>query len=384
MSAFKKMSEHTYIPSPKPKAHGIATGLFIALLTLLPTILQAQPTDNPTTRPLLNELNRETQELFKQIAPSIVRVQMPLPSNVAQPPDETLLKWADRLDPQSLARLAELQRRSPGVSFATAEIRPTTVPSGAQPTVGRRVIILRLDRFSPNAIGIVFDDQNDLLIPRYVDGAACVAPIPVAVGDGRFATASFVASDSETGLTILKLHGIKLKPAVISTDKIGAGALLLVVSLNPASNRLAVWEGWEPDVSTLVNTDGTIAGFTRVGRFLSAAACSPVVTELMEHGVVRRALLGVFIKSVAADDPERQQYPALGATPALRIAQVIPGSAADRAGLRQDDLVLSLAGQTVGDAPAFAAAIANRHGQTDIDILRSGQRHEVTVDLQVQ
>jgi S1-C subfamily serine protease len=377
------MSEQATNPCPKPKARG-AVWIFVALITFLPTILQAQPTETPTTRPLLNELNRETQELFKQISPSIVRVQMPFPTNVAQPPDETLLKWANRLDPQSLARLAELQRRSPGISFATAEIRPTTQPSGAQPTVGRRVIVLRLDRFSPNGIGIVIDDKNDLLIPRYVDAAACVAPIPVAIGDGRYATASFVASDRETGLTLLKLHGVKLKPAAISTEKIGSGALLLVVSLNPASNRLAVWEGWEPDVSTLVNTDGTVAGFTRAGRFLSAGACSPVVTELMEHGVVRRAILGVLVKSVSADDPERQQYPALGASPAIRIAQVFPGSAADRAGLRQDDLVLSLAGQIVGDAPAFAAAIANRHGQTGIDILRSGQRHEVTVDLQVQ
>ncbi|HEY1922250.1 MAG TPA: S1C family serine protease [Tepidisphaeraceae bacterium] len=377
------MSGPTLNPPPKHKARGSAVGILIALLTCLPT-LKAQQLESPTTRPLLNELNLETQELFKQIAPSIVRVQMPFPSNIAQPPDETLLKWADRLDPQSLARLAELQRRSPGITFATAEIRPTTIPSGAQPTVGRRVIILRLDRFSPNAIGIVFDDKNDLLIPRYVDAAACVAPIPVAIGDGRYATASFVASDRETGLTILKLHGLKLKPAVISTDKIGSGALLLVISLNPASNRLAVWEGWEPDFSALVNTDGTVAGFTRAGRYLSAGACSPVVTELMEHGVVRRALLGVVIKSVAADDPEREKYPALGATPALRIAHIIPGSPAERAGLQEDDLVLSLAGQTVGDAPAFAAAIANRRGQTDIAILRDGQRHEVNVYLQVQ
>jgi S1-C subfamily serine protease len=353
-------------------------------LAFLPTLLQAQPTETPATRPLLNELNHETQELFKQISPSIVRVEMPLPSGHAPPPDETLLKWADRLDPQLLARLVELQRRAPGVSFATAEIRPTTSPSGAQPTVGRRVIVLRVDRFSPNGIGIVFDDKNDLLIPRYVDAAACVAPIPVAIGDGRYATASFVASDQQTGLTLLKLHGLKLKPAIISSDKLGSGALLLIVSLNPASNRLGVWEGWEPDVSALVNTDGTIAGFTRAGRFLSAAACSPVVTELMEHGVVRRAVLGVYVKSVAADDPERERYAALGAAPAIRIAHVVPGSAAERAGLREDDLVLSLAGQTVGDAPAFAAAIANRHGQTEIAILRSGQRHEVTVDLQVQ
>ena len=162
----------------------------------------------------------------------------------------------------------------------------------------------------------------------------------------------------------------------------GTGALLLVMSLNPAANRLAVWEGWEPDVSTLVNIDGSIAGFTKSGHFLSAAACSPVVQELMAHGFVRRAFLGVVVDPVGSDDPARQQNPSLGATPALKIEQVIPGSAAERAGLQQDDLILSLAGESVGDPQSFAAAIANRRGNTEILILRNGQRHIVNVILQ--
>ncbi|MGD0464259.1 MAG: S1C family serine protease [Tepidisphaeraceae bacterium] len=376
------MSEIAFNPSSK--AHGAAVGVFVALLTLLPALVKAQIPSTPTTRPLLNELNRETQELFKQVSSSIVRVQMPLPTSISPVPDDPLSKWADRLDPQSLARLAELQRRAPGTSFATAEIRPTTAPSSSQPTVGQRVIVLKLDRFSPNSIGIVLDDDNHLLIPRYVDEAACAFPIPVAIGDGRYSTATFIASDRQTDLTLLKLHGVKTRPAVISSGKIGPGALLLVMSLNPAANRLAVWEGWEPDVSALVNIDGTIAGFTKGGRFLSASACSPVVAELMDHGFVRRAILGVFVNRVSPDDPDRQRYPALGATPALRVQQVIPGSAAERAGLQQDDLLLSLGGQSVGDGPAFAAAIANRRGRTDIAILRNGQLREAIVELQVQ
>ena len=370
--------------NPSRKAHGAAVGVFIVFLTFVPVLLEAQIPGTPTTRPLLTELNLETRELFTQVAPSIVRVQMPLPTSISFMPDDPLSKWADRLDPQSLARLAELQRRSPGTSFATAEIRPTTAPSASQSTVGQRVIVLKLDRFSPNGIGIVLDDQNDLLIPRFVDKAACAYPIPVAIGDGRYGTATFVASDRQTDLTILKLHGVKTQAAIISGDKIGSGSLLLVMSLNPAANRLAVWEGWEPDVAALVNTDGTIAGFTKGGRFLSAGACSAVVAELMEHGVVRRAALGVFISMVTPEDPDRERYPALGAIPALRIQEVIPGSAAERAGLQQDDLLLSLGGQSVGDVTAFAAAIANRRGRTDIAILRNGQLHEKMVDLQVQ
>ncbi|MGA2439353.1 MAG: PDZ domain-containing protein [Tepidisphaeraceae bacterium] len=379
------MSETVFKPSCR--ARGAAVGICALLLILFPPPSPAQSADLPTSRPLLDELNHETQTLFKQIAPSIVRVQLPMPTNLSVSPDDPLAKWANRLDPVSLARLEEIERGSPGTPYLTAEIHPTTIPSSTQPVVQQapHVIVLRLDRFSPNGIGVVLDDQNRLLIPRYVDQAACQFPIPVSIGDGRWATASFLASDRQADLTLLRINGkVKTKSAMISADAPQAGTLLLVMSLNPAGNRLAVWEGWEPDVSTLVNIDGSIAGFTKGGHFLSAAACAPVVSELIEHGVVRRALLGVVIATVPPDDPERQLNPALGATPALRISHIIPGSPAERAGLQPDDLILKLAGESVGDAPTFAAAIANRRGNTRIDVLRKGQLHVVNVVLQVE
>jgi S1-C subfamily serine protease len=370
----------------KSKTHGSAVGvLIVALVALFGEWALAQTVDLPTTRPLLDQLNRETQSLFKEVAPSIVRVQLPLPSNLVLPPDDPLSKWAGRLDQESLRRLAELQHDSPGTSFATAEIRPAAVPASSQaaPEQSSHILVLRLDRLTPNGIGVVLDDQNHLLIPRFVDKAACRFPIPVSIGDGRWAAATFVASDPQADLTLLQLNThIKTKPATISGDNPEPGALLLVMSLNPAANRLAVWEGWEPDVSTLVNIDGTIAGFTKSGHFLSAAACSPVVQELMAHGFVRRAFLGVVVEPVTSDDPARQQNPSLGATPALKIDQVVPGSAAERAGLQQDDLILSLAGESVGDPQSFAAAIANRRGSTEILVFRNGQRHIVKVMLQ--
>lgn len=367
------------------KPYGGAVGVGLLLVAFLGNWAVAQTTgDLPSTRPLLEQLNRETQTLFKEVAPSIVRVQLPLPSNIVLPPDDPLSKWASRFDADSLRRLAEIERNSSGASFATAEIRPATVPSSSvePPAQGPHVIVLRLDRVSPNIIGVVIDGQNHLLIPRFVDKAACQLPIPVVMGDGRWATAVFVASDPLADLTLLQLRTqIKTKPATISSESLSVGTLLLVLSLNPAANRLAVWEGWEPDVSTLVNIDGSVAGFTRGGRFLNASACEPVVHELMDHGFVRRAFLGVVIDTLQADDPDRQLYPALGATPALKIHQVIPGSAAERAGLQHDDLILSLAGESVGDPQTFAAAIANRRGNTEVAILRNGQKHLVNVEL---
>ena len=69
------------------------------LVALFGKLALAQTVDLPTTRPLLDQLNRETQSLFKEVAPSIVRVQLPLPSNLVLPPDDPLSKWAGRLDP---------------------------------------------------------------------------------------------------------------------------------------------------------------------------------------------------------------------------------------------------------------------------------------------
>lgn len=372
-------------PALFPKSRGIAAAICAVLLAALSESSPAQTTQTSVDRPLLEELNHETQALFKDVAPSIVRVQLPMPTSFSLPPDDPLAKWAPRLDPASLARLVAIEHSSSDVPFSTAEIRPSTVPSSAEVVQqSPHVIVLRLDRFVPNGIGIVVDDHNRLLVPRYVDQAACQWPIPVAIGDGRWATASFVASDRQADITLLRLNGnIQVRSATVSPGQPDAGTLMLVMSLNPAGNRLAVWQGWEPDVSTLVNIDGTIAGFTKGGSFISAAACKPVVTELIEHGVVRRAFLGVVIDPLPRDDPDRQLIPTLGATPALRIREVIHGSAAERAGLQPDDLILKLAGQSVGDPSAFAAAIADRRGPTQIEILRKGQRHIVNVDLQV-
>jgi S1-C subfamily serine protease len=340
-----------------------------------------------TTRPLLDELNRETQTLFRQVAPSIVRVQLPFPTTFYFSQSDPLSKWANQLDAEQLARLAE-QRRSNGASLASVEIRPTTSPSsGEQPATQptQRVILMHVDHFNPNGIGIVFDDNNHLLVPRYVDKAACPGPIAVCIGDGRWSTASFVASDEKADLTLLKLNShTKGIPATLAAENPAAGTLLLVMSLNPAANRLAVWQGWEPDASALVNTDGSIAGFTKAGHYLSAAACTPVVADLIEYGEVRRPFLGVVIDALPPDDPEREHLPALGATPALKIEQVIPGSAAERAGLAQNDLITSIAGESVGDAANFAAIIAGRRGITALGILRNGQMHVIQVDLEVR
>ncbi|MDP9172594.1 MAG: S1C family serine protease [Planctomycetota bacterium] len=339
-----------------------------------------------TTRPLFTELNEETQSLFKQVSSTIVRVQLPAENNIFVG-ENPLDKWGSRIDPAARQRLEQMLQHAPASTFVRAEIRPSTTPSvaGANPSSGegQHIIVLQLTRFVPNSMGIVFDDEQHVLVSRFVDKSAFTGPVPLVLADGRLGQARFVASDRQSDLTVLQLVGVKGTPADLTDAKPPAGTFLLVMSLNPAMNRLAVWEGWEPDVAALVTIDGKIAGFTNAGQYMSAMACHPAVNDLIEHGVVQRAFLGVAIEMVGPGDPQRSADPELGASPALRVRGVINGSAAMRAGLQPGDLILSLAGQSVGDGAAFATAIANRRGETPIAILRNGQKQKLTADLRV-
>jgi hypothetical protein len=337
----------------------------------------------PTTRPLLDELNRETQSLFKQTSPGIVRLHLPVSDQVASG-DDPLSKWDSKLDPQVRQRLEELVLRDQGRMFVREDIVPATTPSDSSAATQPHVIVMQLGQFLPNSIGAVIDDQAHVLVPRYVDKDDFTEAIPALLGDGRVVSAKFIGSDRLTQLTVLQLQDVNVTPVELGNQTLDLGTLLMVMSLNPGLNRLAVWPGWEPDLSVLIALDGRVAGFAANGQFVPAIRCQSIARQLIQYGQVHRAVLGVIIAPVGPDDPERKSDAQLADAPALRIHGVLADSKAEQAGLQAGDLILQLAGQPVGDVENFAGLIADRRGKTDLLILHNGRRSVVTVDLQVQ
>jgi hypothetical protein len=368
---------------PTGGARRIVGTIAIAIGSLLSIDSGARAQEVPpaTTRPMLAELDRETQSLYQDVAQGIVRVQLPLRSDALSGQEDPLDKWRQRLDPAQLRRLDELSQHAPAGTYMRVDISPATQPSDNGPQ--QHLILLTLSGFTPNSMGVVVDDQGHVMVPHYVDREAFTDPVPMALADGKLALATFVGSDRQTDLTVLKINNVKSKGLAMGDPHPSQGALMLVISLNPGFNRMAVWAGAEPDLAVVASPDGSIAGFTWAGRFRPAAFSKPIVQELIDHGRVRRALLGVVIDTVPADDPQRKPEESLRDAPALRIQKVIPGSIAERAGLQPGDLILKLAGESVSDAPAFAAAIAKSRGATEMVILREGRQISVTVDLQV-
>jgi S1-C subfamily serine protease len=104
-----------------------------------------------------------------------------------------------------------------------------------------------------------------------------------------------------------------------------------------------------------------------------------IISTLISDGRVRRAYLGLVSNPVPVPAPLRER---LGQNRALRVAEVVPGSPADRAGLRTGDLLLTAKGQPVTQAQSlqklmFVEAIGK---PLAITVLRNGAMVDVITE----
>jgi serine protease Do len=138
----------------------------------------------------------------------------------------------------------------------------------------------------------------------------------------------------------------------------------------------------------LLNISGEVVGInTAVSRFGQGIAFSvPIdmvkqrIEELKQHGRVARGWLGISMQPVDED-----LALALGIeepTGAL-VAMVHEGTPAAEAGLKAGDLVLSLAGEPVGDSNALLHAVGgHRPGdRVALEVLRKGKTRTIQVTL---
>jgi hypothetical protein len=246
--------------------------------------------------------------------------------------------------------------------------------------------VLTLQRsgtFAANNVGLLFDDAGHVLVPIYLEKETVGDGVRASAGaEGPVTNATFVASDRQTNVTILQLPPGTGRPVRLASTKPGDGSLVLLLQPGGGSARLMTWTAGQRDVAgVVVSVDGSVAGFARYGQFLAAASCKPVVEQLVQFGKVKRAVLGLVIREVGRGDPARERWATLGSAPALRVEDVKPGSAAEKAGLRRGDLILRAGDDAVGDPATFGAAISGRSGPICFHLLRSGAETDVTVDL---
>jgi serine protease Do len=141
----------------------------------------------------------------------------------------------------------------------------------------------------------------------------------------------------------------------------------------------------------LVNTKGELVGINSqilsssgenigIGFAIPANMARHVTDQLRKDGKVHRSQLGVMIQPVTSDMAASLGLKEVGG---VIISSVEPGSAADRAGLKQGDVIQSFNGETVKDFNSLRNRVADTApgSSATVTIVRDGARRDVTVKL---
>ena len=246
--------------------------------------------------------------------------------------------------------------------------------------------------------------------------------IRVELSDSRFFEAEVVGTDSLSDIAVLKLDAVDLPQVGMgNSDDLREGELVLAIGnpfgiahsismgivsgLGRGRSREEYGSYIQTDAAinpgnsggALVNVQGQLVGinaaivpgggggFGRVGNVgigfaIPINQVKFVMAELIEHGQVRRGLLGVQIRDLS---PLMAEAMGLDTKDGVLISEVIDGGAADKAGVEDEDVVLEIDGRKIHDSTELKSIIGRTPPGTEIELilLRDGDQKRISVSL---
>lgn len=262
---------------------------------------------------------------------------------------------------------------------------------------------------------IVREDGYIVTNHHVIDGAD---QIEVDLSDNRSLQAQVVGSDPPSDLAVLKVNAGGLPVLVMGdSDRTRVGDVVLAIGnplgvgqtvtmgiISAKGRRTGLSNGSFEDFlqtdapinrgnsgGALVSTNGELIGINSqilspsggsigLGFAIPSNMARSVMEQLVNTGRVRRGQLGIVVLEIPSEEAAR-----LGVTqgPGVVVYQVQSGSAADRAGLRQGDVITALNGQAVTDPNSFRNAVASTPPGSEITLTvrREGSERQVRATL---
>ncbi|PXF29674.1 serine peptidase [Pokkaliibacter plantistimulans] len=273
-----------------------------------------------------------------------------------------------------------------------------------------------LKRVEPRSLGsgfIISDDGYILTNNHVVNGAD---EIVVRLNDRRELNAKLVGADPRSDLALLKINADHLPTVKIGhSSDLKAGQWVVAIGspfgfdysvtkgIVSAVGRSLSGDNYVPFIQTdvpinpgnsggpLFNMDGEVVGinsqiYTRSGGFMGLSFAIPidvamdVADQLKNGGHVKRGWLGVVIQEVNRDLAE--SFGLKKAAGAL-VAKVLPDSPAEKAGLKEGDVILGFNGQDIimsSDLPHFVGRV-KPNSKATLHVIRDGKEQDLDVTI---
>jgi S1-C subfamily serine protease len=313
----------------------------------------------------------------------------------AAPPD------AELLDAYSQAVVHAVERVGPAV---------VKIDVVAEPHPGSR----RRAPQTGSGSGFVFTPDGLVLTNSHV--VAGSSRIEVALQDGRRVSANLLGDDPETDLAVIRLHADELSPVTLGdSQRLRVGQLVIALG-NPYGFQSTVTAGVvsalgrslrstngrlmdgiiQTDAALnpgnsggpLVDSRGEVIGVNTAIIAAAQGICFaiPVHTAkfvaglLIRHGRIRRGYLGLGGQEVPL--PRRlTRFHQLPLASAVLVVQVVAGSPAERAGLRDGDLIVTFAGKPVGGVDDLHRLLTEEQigVPTSLGVLRNLELHTLEI-----
>jgi S1-C subfamily serine protease len=185
------------------------------------------------------------------------------------------------------------------------------------------------------------------------------------LGLGQTVTAGIIsAKGRSTGLSDGSFEDFLQTDAAINQGNSGGGLV------NTASELIGI-------NSQILSPSGGNIG---IGFAIPSNMAKSVMTQLVSGGKVHRGQLGIGIQTVTSDLAASL---GLNNIRGVLVNSVKPGSPADRAGIKQGDVIVALNGKPVNDTNSFRNEIAGSQPGTKVNltVLRNGKEQNLTATL---
>jgi S1-C subfamily serine protease len=287
------------------------------------------------------------------------------------------------------------------------------IVAGVAERLTPKVASLRVPHGSGEGLGsgVVFTGDGFLLTNAHVVGRASGGT--ASFSDGASAPFRVVGADPLSDLAVLRANGPTPEPAELGeADRLVVGQLVVAVG-NPLGLAGSVTAGVVSAlgrslpargrvIEDVIQTDAALNPGNSGGALADASAkvvgintavagvglgmavpvndtTRRIISALMRDGRVRRAYLGLAMTPGPVPAAWRER---LGRKPGLLVAEVVAGGPAARAGLRQGDLLLTVAGKPVAVAQdlqrlMFSEAIGH---PLAITVMRNGALVDVIAE----